>query len=100
MSNEFPLGQKINLPGHFNEPLILEAVREIIGGYELQVRLPDGSLDEAILSPEEAAAITGKLEGKPRAELADAEKIRLLIESARIRLAYAHDSQFAVSISG
>ncbi|MBM3334976.1 DEAD/DEAH box helicase, partial [Candidatus Sumerlaeota bacterium] len=31
---------------------------------------------------------------------ADAEKLRLLIESARIRLAYAHDQQFAVSLSG
>ena len=31
---------------------------------------------------------------------ADAEKLRLLVESARIRLAYAHDRQFAVSLSG
>ncbi|MBI3951045.1 MAG: DUF3883 domain-containing protein [Acidobacteria bacterium] len=30
----------------------------------------------------------------------DAEKLRLLVESARIRLAYAHDRQFAVSLSG
>ena len=100
MNNQFPIGQKINLPGHFNEPVILEAIREIFDGFELQVRLPDGSLDEAILSPEEVAKITGKTEEKPKAALADAEKIRLLIESARIRLAYAHDPQFAVSISG
>jgi hypothetical protein len=100
MNNRFPIGQKINLAGHFNEPVILEAVREIFGGYELQVRLSDGSLDEAILSTEEAAAISEKVEETAKAELADAEKIRLLIESARIRLAYAHDSQFAVSISG
>ena len=100
MNNQFPIGQKINLPGHFNEPVILEAIREIFDGFELQVRLPDGSLDEAILSSEEAKAISGKPEEKLKAEIADAEKIRLLIESARIRLAYAHDSQFAVSISG
>ncbi|HET6144285.1 MAG TPA: helicase-related protein [Candidatus Acidoferrales bacterium] len=31
---------------------------------------------------------------------ADAEKLRRLVESARIRLAYAHDRQFAVSLSG
>jgi SNF2 family DNA or RNA helicase len=97
---QFPIGHKINLPGHFNEPVVLEAAREILGGYELQVRLSDGSLDEAILSPEEAAAIAGKKQGKPQTELVDAEKIRLLIESARIRLAYAHDRQFAVSVSG
>jgi hypothetical protein len=39
MTNQFPIGQKISLPGHFNEPVVLEAVREIFGGYELQVRL-------------------------------------------------------------
>src|SRR5207237_10145642 len=31
---------------------------------------------------------------------ADAEKLRLLVESALIRLSYAHDRQFAVSLSG
>jgi hypothetical protein len=30
----------------------------------------------------------------------DAEKLRILIESARIRLAYTHDKQFTVSLSG
>ena len=62
MNSKFPIGQKINLSGHFNEPVILESVREIFGGYELQVRLSDGSLDEAILSTEEAAAISDKVE--------------------------------------
>ena len=32
--------------------------------------------------------------------IAGAEEVRLLVESARIRLAYAHDRQFAVSLSG
>jgi superfamily II DNA or RNA helicase len=100
MPSIFPIGQKISLPGHFNERVTLEGVREIAGGFELRVRLADGSLDEAILSPEEAAEIAHGIEGEPKTELADAEKIRLLIESARIRLAYAHDPQFAVSISG
>ena len=27
MNNRFPIGQKINLSGHFNEPVILEAIR-------------------------------------------------------------------------
>ncbi|GAG91894.1 unnamed protein product [marine sediment metagenome] len=49
MTSQFPIDQKINLPGHFNEPVTLEAIREIFGGFELQVRLSDGSLDEAIL---------------------------------------------------
>lgn len=97
----FPIGHKIRLPGHFNEPVILEAVRQIVGGFELRVRLSDGSLDEAILSSEEAETITEQAQKTPQAaELADPEKIRLLIESVRIRLAYAHDRQFAVSMSG
>src|SRR5258708_29079773 len=32
--------------------------------------------------------------------LADPTDLQLLVESARIRLAYAHDRQFAVSLSG
>jgi len=36
----------------------------------------------------------------PKVATVDAEKTRLLIESARIRLAYTHDRQFAVSLSG
>ena len=34
------------------------------------------------------------------AQPADPERLRLLIESTRIRLAYAYDRQFAVSLSG
>ena len=36
----------------------------------------------------------------PSAAPVNAERLRLLIESARIRLAYMHDRQFAVSLSG
>ncbi len=35
-----------------------------------------------------------------RAIPVNAEQLRLLVESARIRLAYAHDKHFAVSLSG
>jgi SNF2 family DNA or RNA helicase len=70
-------------------------------GYECRVRLPDGSLEEAVISDQEAAAILGAELPEARAEApVEAEKLRLLIESARIRLAYAHDQQFAVSLSG
>jgi superfamily II DNA or RNA helicase len=99
--NKFPLGQRINLPGHFLEPVTLEAIRFIGSGYECRVRLGDGSPDEAILSLEEATALAGQVVStQPVIHPADAEKLRLLVESARIRLAYAHDRQFAVSLSG
>src|SRR5438876_10790083 len=99
--NKFPLGQRITLPGHFLEPVTLEAIRFIGSGYECRVRLGDGSPDEAILSLEEAAALVGHVVNtQSPIQPVDAEKLRLLVESARIRLAYAHDRQFAVSLSG
>ena len=98
---QFPIGQRVSLPGHFLEPVTLEAVRSIGSGFECRVRLADGTPDEAIISPEEAASLIGQAATTPTlVQAANAEKIRLLVESARIRLAYAHDRQFAVSLSG
>ncbi len=99
------IGQRISLPGHFDVPVILEDARPLgsddSAGYECRVRLPDGSLEEAVISAEEVAAVLGQGPGEAKAETpVDAEKLRLLIESARVRLAYAHDQQFAVSLSG
>lgn len=99
------IGRRISLAGHFDVPVILEDVRALgtdgSGGYECRVRLPDGTLDEAVISPAEAVAVFGADQTAPVAtKPADAERLRVLIESARIRLAYAHDRQFAVSLSG
>jgi superfamily II DNA or RNA helicase len=99
------IGQRIFLPGHFDVPVVLEDARPLgsddSAGYECRVRLPDGSLEEAVISAEEVAAVLGKGPDEAKAETpVDAEKLRLLIESARVRLAYAHDQQFAVSLSG
>jgi superfamily II DNA or RNA helicase len=97
----FPIGQRIQLPGHFPEPVTLEAVRPIGTGYECRVRLADGSPDETILSAEEARALLGDEATTPATSRpVDPERVRLLVESARIRLAYAHDRHFAVSLSG
>src|SRR5271165_4316359 len=98
---KFPLGQRVTLPGHFLDPVTLEGIRFIGSGYECRVRLADGTPDEAILSSEEAAALVGQaVESPPAIHPVNSEKLRLLVESARIRLAYAHDRQFAVSLSG
>lgn len=100
-TNEHPVGQRILLPGHFPEPVVLESVHSLGTGYECRVRLLDGTPDEAILSQEEAEAAFGRTaEGGAKLTTGDADGIRLLVESARIRLAYAHDRQFAVSLSG
>jgi len=99
------IGQTITLPGHFDVPVILESVRALKANgpasYECRVRLPEGTLDEVVISAEEAAAIFQESpQAQEPAKIVDAEKLRLLVESARIRLAFAHDKQFAVSISG
>jgi superfamily II DNA or RNA helicase len=99
------IGHRISLPGHFDVPVILEDARALgtdgSAGYECRVRLPDGTLEEAVISPAEAATVFGAEQKAPAAaKPADAERLRLLVESARIRLAYAHDRQFAVSLSG
>jgi len=99
--DQFPIGKRVTLAGHFLQPVTLEGVRFIGSGYECRVRLPDGTPDEAIISLEEAAVLLGEAVAEPAlVHPVEAEKIRLLVESARIRLAYAHDRQFAVSLSG
>ena len=99
------IGQRIFLRGHFDVPVVLEDARPLgsddSAGFECRVRLPDGSLEEAVISGEEVAAVLVKRPAEAKADTpVDAEKLRLLIESTRIRLAYAHDKQFAVSLSG
>ena len=97
------VGTQVSLTGHFDVPVRLEDARPLglngSAGFECRVRLPDGTLEEAIISPEEAAAILGAKE-TPAPRPVDADRLRLLVESARIRLAYAYDRQFAVSLSG
>jgi superfamily II DNA or RNA helicase len=96
------LGKRVSLPGHFEGSVTIEGTRAIHEGVEIRVRLSSGELDETVLS---VAEVEPLLDDKaPKAEqgvtLADPEKIRLLVESARIRLAYGYDHQFAVSLSG
>ena len=81
--DDFPIGQRIELPGHFREPVVLESVRSLGSGYECRVRLADGTPDEAILSQEEAEAILGQTSEQQRTITpANPEKTRLLVESA------------------
>lgn len=100
-----PIGQRVSLPGHFDVPVVLEDARPLgdngSGGYECRVRFPDGSLDETVISVGEAHILLRTNTTRPTQTYpVDAERLRLLIESTRIRLAYAHDPQFAVSLSG
>jgi superfamily II DNA or RNA helicase len=96
----YPIGRRITLPGHFAEPVTLESVRSLGDGCECRVRLVDGSLEEVVLSPEETLLIRGHDGAPQQSHLVNAADLQLLVESARIRLAYVHDRQFAVSLSG
>src|SRR5262245_14638301 len=97
---QFPVGRRVALPGHFAELVVLESVRRLGDGCECRVRLPDGSLEELILSRDETTALSGESGVTAKGRLVDANDLQLLVESARIRLAYVHDRQFAVSLSG
>jgi predicted HTH transcriptional regulator len=45
---QLPIGQQVSLPGHFDLPVTLESARLLAKGFECRVRLPDGTLDEAV----------------------------------------------------
>ena len=95
-----PVGRSVPLPGHFDTPVVLEDARRLGSGYECRVRLPSGGIEEVVISAEEAAALASLTDVQQKSELVDPRDLQLLVESARIRLAYAHDRQFAVSLSG
>ena len=66
-------------------------------GFECRVRLPDGGIEEAAISPAILGAQTAAETGAARP--ADGSRVRLVVESASIRLAYAYDRRFAVRLS-
>ncbi len=86
-----PIGQKVALPGHFDQAVTLEGVRPLGKGFECRVRLADGSLDETVISEEEAQILLGGVGvAEPTSTIpADADQVRLLVESTRIRVAYS-----------
>ena len=57
------IGTRVSLAGHFDVPMVLEDARPLGAngstGFECRVRLPDGSLEEAVISPDEATEILG-----------------------------------------
>jgi hypothetical protein len=83
---EFPIGQRVTLPGHFPEAVLLEGVRPMGNGYECRVRLPDGTPDEAILSADEVAFLFRQT-SKEVAQVtpADPDKLLLLISRRALR---------------
>ena len=81
MSKELPIGEQVLLPGHFDGPVTLEAARALTSGFECRVRLPDGTLEEAVLSEKEAAALGFSRDWHDSVESAEAQ--RRIHESGR-----------------
>src|SRR5690349_4881682 len=92
LTTSLPICQQVSLPGHCNVLVVLEAARLLAKGFECRVLVPNGTLDETVLSDEEVAALAGTLPASSEdVPLAAANPLRLLAESTRIRLAYTHD---------
>jgi len=99
-STDALIRQRITLPHHYPEPVIVETLCRFGDAYEIRVRRSEGTLDETTLSGAELEDLLGRVTGAVARSLADPHLLRLLVESARICLAYSHDRQFAVSLSG
>lgn len=94
------VGRRIELPGYFAAPVTIEdAEPEGEGIVFIRVRTATGGLDEVPVPAEvlEQAVATAVSAPPP---IVDAEDLFLLVEAARIRLAFAYDPYFAVSLSG
>ncbi len=93
------VGRRIIVSGHFVGPVTLDGVEDLGHAVSLRVRAPDGHLHETVLDLEELA--DGTVETADEGvRLVAGDELFDLIEAQRIEHAYAHDPNFAVSMSG
>jgi superfamily II DNA or RNA helicase len=89
----------LKLAGHFAHPVRVDAVEEIGSGvYLLKVRHSSGQPDETQVTAEELELALA--EQGPVAALTDSRDLFRWVEGQRIKLSFAHDPLFAVSMSG
>ena len=93
------LGRRLLLKGLYTEPVLIESIGQEGELLFLRVRTADGRPDEITLDPEELQVALAAAPAAPQA-LVPPDDFALLVESERIRLAYAFDPYFAVSLSG
>jgi len=96
---EQALNRRIALPAYFAAPVLVEEATADGDLYFLRVRTQRGRLEEVMVEAQELEAALAAAPESPAA-IAPPDDFFLLIESARIRLAYAFDPHFAVSLSG
>jgi superfamily II DNA or RNA helicase len=93
-------GKRVALPGYFSAPVVVEAADpEGDATVFLRVRTSAGLLEEVPVSVEALQEALGGANILADRSVEAADQF-LLVEAARIRLAYAHDPYFAVSLSG
>ncbi len=96
---EDAVGKRLQLAGHFVQPVLVEAAEPFDSLVLLRVRTAEGQLREAMVQPDELAAALATAGPLTQAAV-PARDFFLLVESARIRLAFAHDPHFAVALTG
>jgi superfamily II DNA or RNA helicase len=99
MTVEELIGKRVRLPGHFPGVVRLEGSERLDGAYQLRVRTEGGALDETLITDEDIARDVIQPVDEI-AELVNADDFFDAIEAHRIQLAFAHDPNFAVSLSG
>jgi superfamily II DNA or RNA helicase len=93
------LRQQVNL-SEFSQPVYIEEAQSIDDLVSLSVRTRDGLTVQTIVPVSELAAALDQATGHGTYTLANPYDFFLLVEAARIRLAYSFDPFFAVSMSG
>jgi superfamily II DNA or RNA helicase len=93
------LGRRLLLKGLYTEPVLIESISQEGALLFLRVRTADGRPDELTVEPDELHAALAAVPAM-QTLLAPPDDFALMIESERIRLAYAFDPYFAVSLSG
>jgi len=93
------LRRVISIPSYFAAPVFVEAVEsEDDGSFFIRVRTDAGQLAEINLTSEEFDEAATSIQDVG-VETVSALHQSLIVETERIRLAYAHDPHFAVSLS-
>ncbi|RLI75770.1 hypothetical protein DRP04_13220, partial [Archaeoglobales archaeon] len=99
MNPDAIIGKRVFLPGHTQDWVVVENLIPLDEDYfQIQARLPNGVLSEFIVTKQELYQSLEEI--KEEVSVNDPERLKLIVESSRIRLAYSFDPYFAVSLSG
>ena len=93
------VGKRITILGQFTGAVTVEDATLVEDTILLRVRTQQGELRDAFISVDELAEILST-QSQSFAVSVDANQFFLFVESARIKLAFAYDPHFAVSLSG